>query len=336
MSFQSFEFDDERNRVIVNLHQHYDVWMDASKRLDLLPYGMKWRNISGRDYLYDLRDREGNGVSLGVRSEATERTMADFTDAKVSMKHRVETSRSSLETSCSLYRTLRLPLIAPQAAEILRAADRRSLLGSHLIVVGTNAMAAYSLEATMGFDGADMTTDDFDMAWVAASGVEMAVVWPMLKSVDSTYTVNTERPFQARNAKAYEFELLASPSRLLGMARGDQPRPYHTPEQEWLLEGRFVDHVVVARDGSPARLVVPDPRWFALQKAWLSVQEKRNPAKRPKDARQATNLLDMVDRKMPQFPLDDEFEASLPPELIEHFSEWKATRSSLPPRGPRW
>ncbi len=86
---------------------------------------------------------------------------------------------------------------------------------------------------------------------------------------DPSYTVNTERPFQARNAKAFEFELLAAPSRL-PVGKRDQPKPVPLPEQEWLLPGRYVDQVVVARDGSPARLVVPDPRWFALQKLWLA------------------------------------------------------------------
>ncbi len=329
-------FDDERNRVIVNLHQHYEVWVQTRRAMAQLPYGMKWKTINGTDYLYALRDRQGSGTSIGPRNLATEQTMADFGANKITLKQREETSRGAMETSCRIYQTLRLPLIAPQAAEILREADRRSLLGSHLIVVGTNAMAAYSLEATMAFEGVDVTTDDFEMAWVAADRVEMAVVWPMLKSVDNTYTVNTERPFQARNSKAYEFELLCSPSRLAALPRRDQPRPYPLPEQEWLLNGRFIDHVVVARDGSPARLVVPDPRWFALQKAWLSEQEKRNPAKRPKDARQAQKLLDMVARRMPQFPLDEAFEAQLPAELKLHFASWRAAYVPSPKASSRW
>ena len=31
-------------------------------------------------------------------------------------------------------------------------------------------------------------------------------------------------------------------------------------EQEWLLLGRPVDHVIGCRDGSPARIIAPDPR----------------------------------------------------------------------------
>jgi hypothetical protein len=328
---QTLEFVDEQNRVIVNLQQHYEVWMDATRRMRALPYGMKWKTVGARDYLYEIRDRDGNGISLGVKSDSTERTMFKFKEAKQETRSRVEESARSVASSCAQYRALRLPLIAPQAAEILREADQRSLLGSCLMVVGTNAMAAYSLEATMAFTGVDVATDDFDMAWIASSDVEMTVVWPMLRAVDPTYTINTERPFQARNARAYEFELLASPSTLPALPRRDRPRPEPMLEQEWFLKGRHVEHVVVARDGSPARLVVPDPRWFALQKAWLSKQEKRNPAKRHKDARQASKLLDMVEARMLQFPLDEEFEASLPMELVPHFAAWKASDRPPPP-----
>src|SRR3546814_20204098 len=116
----------------------------------------------------------------------------------------------------------------------------------------------------------------------------------MLKAVDSTFTVNTERPFQARNAKAYEVELLSAGSTIASMHRHDQPKPIPLPEQEWLLPGTRISHVVVGRNGSPARLVVPDPRWFAFQKLWMSAQAKRNPLKRGKDQIQGTALLAAV------------------------------------------
>ncbi len=150
----------------------------------------------------------------------------------------------------------------------------------------------------------------------------------------STYTVNTERPFQARNREAYEVEILVAPSRSAAMPRRDQPRPVPLPEEEWLLQGKQVDHVVVGQDGSPARLVAPDPRWFALQKLWMSEQPGRNPVKRPKDLRQGSALLNAIDSAMPQYPLDAAFEAELPSELVAHFERWRAQR--IVPIGPQW
>ena len=61
-------------------------------------------------------------------------------------------------------------------------------------------------------------------------------------------------------------------------------------------------------------------------KLWMSAQAKRNPLKRPKDAKQGIALLNAIDAAMPRFPLDAAFESELPPELLPYFLEWKAGR----------
>ena len=143
---------------------------------------------------------------------------------------------------------------------------------------------------------------------------------------DATFTVNSERPFLARNDKTYEVEILVAPSRASTMSRLDKPRPVALPEQEWPLRGRSVDHVVICRDASVARIVAPDPRWFALQKLWMSPQAKRTPLKQPKDLKQGRALLDAVNSALPQYPLDVDFEQSLPEELASLYEEWQTQR----------
>lgn len=114
-----------------------------------------------------------------------------------------------------------------------------------------------------------------------------------------------------------------APSRAGTLSGRDQPRPIPLPEQEWLLLGRPVDQVIGCRDGSPARIVAPDPRWFALHKLWMSQQAKRNPLKRPKDRKQGLALLDAVAEAMPHYPLDAAFEAAIPSELQGCFDNWQ-------------
>ncbi len=96
------------------------------------------------------------------------------------------------------------------------------------------------------------------------------------------------------------------------------------PEQEWLLLGRQVDHVVIARDNAPARIVAPDPPYFALHKLWMAEKEGRNPLKRSKDEKQGLLLLDAVAEAMPHYRLDDDFVAGLPDALRPHFDRWRA------------
>jgi hypothetical protein len=330
-------FSDEETRLIVNLEQQYEVWIEAERALAALPYNLKWKTVQAKEYLYGIIDRAGNGKSLGPRSPETENVFQQYQADKEAALNRRKESRTRLDETCRVYRALRLPMIPSEAAEILREADRRSLLGTHLLVIGTNAVPAYFIEAGGRIMNAPAETNDFDMAWTGTENEQDNPVWAMLKSVDPTYTVNTERPFQARNAKAYEVELLVAPSKAKTIGKRDQPKPTPLHEQEWLLRGRFVTRVVVARDATPAKMIVPDPRWFALQKLWLSRQDKRNPLKRPKDAKQAIALLITIKDWMPQFRMDSAFEEELPDELRPLYDEWKQQYGEADrPRRSRW
>lgn len=317
-------FTEEQARALVNLEQRYQVWMEAERALHALPYDLRRKEVSGRFYLYEISDRSGNGKSLGPWSDEFEAKLDAYRTQKASLKQRRDQSREGLDETGRLGRALRLPMLANAAGPILREADKRALLGSHFLVVGTNAMAAYCVEAGGFIREAPDETDDFDLAWAAT---EMAdgerILWDMLKAVDDTFTVNLERTFQARNSKAYEVEILVAPSRAGTMYKTDQPRPVPLPEQEWLLLGKPVDRVVICRDGTPARIVAPDPRWFALQKLWLGRQPKRSALKRPKDLKQGAALLGAVREAMPHYPLDNAFERALPKELVKPYSEWK-------------
>lgn len=318
-------FSDEQARTIVNVAQSYQSWIEAERRLSALPYDLKIREINGARYLYETVDRHGNGKSRGRLDDDKQRIFERYREEKAEAKDRRDGSRANLEEKSSVYRALRLPLLPSQAGRILREADRRGLLGNEILVVGTNAVGAYALEANGFIKDAPDETEDFDIAWIKEEAEDGArPIWDLLKAADSTFTVNTERPFQARNRDAYEVEILVAPSRAGGIFRTDQPKPVPLPEQEWLLLGEHVDQVLICRDGTPARLVVPDPRYFALQKLWMADQAKRNPQKRPKDRKQGMALLDAVARAMPRFKLDNAFAAGLPPELGPHFHQWRS------------
>jgi hypothetical protein len=114
----------------------------------------------------------------------------------------------------------------------------------------------------------------------------------------------------------------------MSMKMQDKARAWlaELPEQEWLLPGRRVDQVVPCRDATAARLVVPNPRWFALHKLWFAGKPTRNPLKRDKDRKQGGALLDAVAEAMPHYALDDFFAAALPAELQPMWTEWRGER----------
>jgi hypothetical protein len=320
-------FSDEQARVVVNLGQAYDVWMGALRTLNNMPYNMRIKEISGREYLYEITDRRGNMKSKGALDPAKQDAFESYKADKAELKDRLTRARETLREQASLYRALRLPMLPAEAGKILREADRLQFLGQQAMVVGTNALVAYAQEANGFIRDAPDATLDFDMALTAPDTTEdRPTLWKVLKEADMTYLVNTERPFQARNAKAYEVEILSAPSRVAGQIAQDRPRPIPLPEQEWLLNGRRVDRVVGVRDGEAARIVVPDPRWFALQKLWLAEKPGRDPQKKNKDRKQGSALLEAVWLTMPHYPLDIAFYDELPAELRPYFESWDAQK----------
>lgn len=321
-------FTAEQERSLINMRQRYDAWIDAERALFALPYDLRRKRVGSYQYLYEIHDRSGNGRSLGAWDDKKQQQFDSYHAAKEAAKVRRDGAKAALGETSRIARALRLPMLSSDAGPILREADRRGLLGTHLLVVGTNAMAAYAIEAAGSFIDVPDETEDFDLAWAAKEAANEAMVWDMLKAVDPTFTINSERDFQARNAKAYEVELLVAPSLAATLARTDRPKPVPLPEQEWLLPGRRVDQVVPCRDGTPARIVAPDPRWFALHKLWLGAQAKRNPLKRRKDVAQGNALLDAVAEAMPHYAIDAAFEAELPPDLEPYFAAWKFGRGS--------
>ncbi|HTN13596.1 MAG TPA: hypothetical protein VL094_02195 [Sphingomonadaceae bacterium] len=56
---------------------------------------------------------------------------------------------------------------------------------------------------------------------------------------------------------------------------------------------------------------------------WLGNQARRNPLKRRKNLQQGEAVLGAGAEAMPQYPLDDAFEASIPLELAPYWRGWK-------------
>lgn len=325
------KMSDEGLRLLANMETHYDTWLQA-RRVEAAGR-LQWKVSGGREYLYRIVDRAGNGTSLGPRSEETERRMEAFQVAKVT----VANTWARLQAEGMAYRAFRLPRIASYAGEVLRELDIERMLGGDVLVVGTNAMCTYSLEAQQLLDSSLDATEDFDLTWIReldppAPDPRRPSLFGVLKQLDSTYTINTERSFQARNSHGQEVELLVSEKLKDALPRFEQLRPIPLPEQDWLLPGHRISHVVCGFDNLPARVVAPDPRWFALHKLWLADKAERNPLKKGKDRAQGETLLELVDGYMPHFPLDDDFAAGLPAELLPYFEAWRDQRPAM--KGP--
>jgi len=100
----------------------------------------------------------------------------------------------------------------------------------------------------------------------------------------------------------------------------DDLAPVEVPNLEWLANAPRIEQVVISANGQPVMMPVPDPRAYALHKAWLSEQIDREPVKKQRDLNQARSLGLCLREYLPNFSLDPDAIAKmryLPKEMIE-------------------
>ena len=332
-------FPADAGRVIANLEAAYNQLVDANMQRDALPTSMFWQTKSGTDYLAVKRSSSDPGTTAGPRAPETEQRLSDFKTLKDGLKAKITATNSLLADRAQQYRSLRLPVLPDRQGEILREIDRRGLLGNDLLVVGTNAFAAYEFACNARFPVGNEETEGFDLAWCRGTSVSLAQIAPtqaqrnrpslfsVLRSIDASFQINSKKPYQAVNQAGYEVELLAAPS-THPLPRDAQFDPMASlVEQEWLLRGRPISCVVATVRHRACPLYVPDPRWMAMHKLWLAQKPGRNPAKKPKDERQGNVLLDAARYFLKDtYPLDLDFVFALPDELRELFNRWAESR----------
>jgi hypothetical protein len=340
---QYLVFSNDAQRITANLEQAYSFWLDSRQTLQQLPASLYWADRGAAQYLYAKHSSSDNGTSLGVRSAATEEQFARFTADKQQALERMASADALIQTRAALYRRLRLPTLPDKQAEILRKLDVENLLGTDLMVVGTNAFSAYEWAANAIFPAGNEETQDFDLTWCRGTQASLVLsgrtgiepdkktLFSVLKSIDSSYKITPRKPYQAVNAEGYEVELLAAPS-CHPLPKGEAFAPMPSlVEQEWLLLGRPIAAVVATVRGRACPLTVPDPRFMALHKLWLADKPERNPAKREKDRRQGNVLLDAARYFLQaSHPIDVDFVFALPPDLRPTFDQWCEPRQFIP------
>ncbi len=336
-SFESYSADAQR--ITANLEQSYAGWLDAVQQLQAMPTSMHWVKRADTEYLAVKSGSFDPGTTIGKRDGTTEAQLIGYDEKKTALRARITSLNAVVSERASLYRKMRLlPAIPDQQAEILRELDIAGKLENDLMVVGTNAFAAYELACGARFPVGNEETEDFDLAWCRPKLLSKAqtpssrkTLFAILKSIDSTYEINRRKPYQAVNAKGYEVELLAAPSRHPLPAEEAFNPMASLIEQEWLLNGTPISNVVATIRNRACPLHVPDPRWMALHKLWLAEKPDRKASKKSKDARQGEVLLDAVRWFLSNsHPIDSDFVIDLPEELQPYFNRWARERNFTP------
>jgi hypothetical protein len=91
-------FSEEQARVLINLHQQYEVWMEAEQALASIPYNLIRKQVNDYAYLYEVKDRVGNAKSLGPWSDEQSARLETYRTEKAEWQQRRGASK---ERCCS-------------------------------------------------------------------------------------------------------------------------------------------------------------------------------------------------------------------------------------------
>lgn len=300
---------------LVNTRQLYEGYLVALRHLDAYRYGLRWKTVRGVEYLFRPSSRTGDGRSLGRRSPETETVLAAFEQGRVDALAREAALRAKVDEQARLNKALRLGRVPRVVSRILRQLDAQGLMGDFL-VLGTQALYAYEAEAGVQFLLELLASGDVDLLYdtrkhltLASAKLDREGLLGLLRKADRSFEPLLKQGFRAANADGFMVDLIVAPRPMhetqpITFAADDLVAA-EVPGLQWLVNSPKLAAVAVDETGWPVPMRVPDPRAFALHKAWLCDQPGREPLKRQRDLAQARAVAAMVREHMPHLPFDE-------------------------------
>lgn len=321
------ELSENQSRMLTDTRQLHEAHLHALDMRQKFPGSMTWRNKNGTNYLTKIIDSHGAQKSLGRESPETKKQYEAFQSGKITAIERLKAIESRLDEQARFNRAARLGRVPTIAAKILRKLDRRRLLGSGIIVVGTNALYAYEAEAAVILDRSQTSTIDIDLLWdirqrlqLTGEAAEEGMIG-ILKTIDASF--DKTQPYQAANADGYFVDLIRPMPARADLdddikSIGNTPNDLEAAEIEglwWLKNVPALSAIAVADDGYPVRIEAPHPLAYAAHKMWLSRRTDRDPAKKKRDAAQSLLIKQLVREYLPMWRYDEQLLQSLPKQL---------------------
>jgi hypothetical protein len=294
---------------LVNTQQLYENHIAAYRHARDHAYGMRWKTIRDVEYLFRERDRRGNGKLLGRRSPETEQLLSAFLAGKARAQERLAAIRLQLDEQARLNKALRLGRVPRVVARILRELEEHGV-GNAFTVMGTQAMYGYEAAGGVQFLLELLASGDVDLLYDARKKITLVSsrldgegLLGLLKKADRTFELVRKRGFRAANAGQFMVDFIVAPRSMRESEAitfsSDDLVASEVPGLQWLINSPKLETVAVDEDGQAVPFRVPDPRAFALHKAWLSQQLTREPLKKPRDLAQARVVAQLVREHMP-------------------------------------
>ena len=281
--------------------QTFEAWEDSRAELaGRFAGSMRWAERKGHAYL--LRKQANKEISLGRRSDKTEKIYQAFRSGRDEERKRYRELDACLKEMAPVNRALRLNRVPRLTARILRHLADAQVLGRNIFVVGTNSLYLYEALAGVQFTSDLLATTDVDPLRDTRQNLSLAVkdfrhtgVIGYLRRADRSFRRSSRRHYRAVNRDGFMVDLI-NPVGDIHATTEDRDNPEEDlvgvgiEGLEWLVNAPKSDGIVIGEDGIPLRFWSVDPRAFALHKAWVSRRADRDPPRRARDQAQAREV----------------------------------------------
>jgi hypothetical protein len=312
---ESLDLEPDAARQYIDARTAFIELERTAKSAKQVRGGMVWKTVQGKAYLIRT-SATGQQKSLGRRSAETEAMYQRFTDQKQAVTSRLTSLKAMVSKHERMNRALRVGRVPSIAVAILnRLADAE--LSPYFRVVGTHALYAYEAAAGIHFASEVTATRDIDLLWDTRKRVAFAQtlakdspsMLAALQKVDKTFQISLDQKSTAINQNGYEVDILQR------MAKEDDPHPIrlsHAEDDFWVVQAQRAEdllnapafsEIVVAENGTMARMHTLHPAAFVQFKRWLVTRPDRDPIKRRRDALQADAVEWVLKERLPHLLL---------------------------------
>ena len=294
----------------------FDALEEATLEAAQVRGGMYWHAgpPSSPESKYLVRTTPaGAETSLGARTLETQAIYDKFTQRKQASADRLAGLKDALEQQRRMNRALRVGRVDPLVVALLnRLASTQ--LSEHFRVVGTHALYAYEAAAGVRLDAEALATRDIDLLWDTRKRITFATqlarvdssMLGVLKKVDTSFRMRKGQKYTAVNKDGFEVDIIRREQ------TGDDPHPIKLSQEDedfWVAQARRANvlldspgfsAVIVATNGTMARMNTVNPATFISFKRWMGGQADRDPLKRRRDVLQADAVQTLLDQYLPQ------------------------------------
>lgn len=294
----------------------FDALAEAAQEAAQVRGGMYWHAgpASSPESKYLVRTSPaGAETSLGPRTPETQAIYDKFMQRKQASAERLAGLKAALDQQQRLNRALRVGRVDPLVVALLnRLASTH--LSEHFRVVGTHALYAYEAAAGVRLEADALATRDIDLLWDTRKRITFSTrlarvdssMLGGLRKVDPTFRIRQGQKYTAVNKDGFEVDIIRREQ-----TEGD-PHPIKLSEADedfWgaqarrasvLLDSPGFSAVIVATNGTMARMHTVHPATFVAFKRWMAGQPDRDPLKRRRDVLQADAVQVLLDEYLPQ------------------------------------